>query len=47
MPQSGDSGSPILQEGKVIGLISSMLLSSCMGIAIASDILCKMSGHHK
>ncbi len=47
MPQGGDSGSPILQEGKVIGLISSMLLSSCMGIAISSDILCKMSGYHK
>lgn len=39
MPEPGDSGSPILQAGKVIGLISSVMLDNCMGIAISSSIL--------
>ena len=39
MPQPGDSGSPILQAGKVIGFISSALLTDCMGVAISSDVL--------
>lgn len=42
MPQPGDSGSPILQEGKVIGFISSVMLSNCTGTAISSDILLSM-----
>jgi hypothetical protein len=39
MPEPGDSGSPILQAGKVIGLISSLTLNNCMGTAISSNIL--------
>ncbi len=39
MPEPGDSGSPILQAGKVIGLMSSITLDTCMGIAISSSIL--------
>ncbi len=39
MPEPGDSGSPILQVGKVIGLMSSVTLDTCMGIAISSSIL--------
>ncbi len=39
MPQPGDSGSPILQEGKVIGLLSSVMLSNCTGTAVSSDVL--------
>lgn len=42
IPQPGDSGSPILQAGKVIGLISSMRLSTCMGTAISADVLINM-----
>lgn len=42
MPQPGDSGSPIVQTGKVIGLISSMTLDNCMGTAISSSILCSL-----
>jgi len=38
MPQSGDSGSTILQSGKVIGIISSVMLDNCMGIAMSSSI---------
>lgn len=36
MPQPGDSGSPILQAGKVIALLSSLTLNSCMGTAISA-----------
>ncbi len=32
MPEPGDSGSPILQAGKVIGIISSITLDTCMGM---------------
>lgn len=39
MPEPGDSGSPILQAGKVIGLMSSVTLDTCMGIAISSSII--------
>lgn len=39
MPEPGDSGSPILQGGKVIGFISSIMLDSCTGTAISSRIL--------
>lgn len=42
MPQLGDSGSPVMQAGKVIGFISSLMLSNCMGTAISSDILQSM-----
>ncbi|WP_440948451.1 serine protease [Methanosarcina sp. T3] len=39
MPEPGDSGSPILQAGKVIGIISSITLDTCMGIAISSNVI--------
>ncbi|MHC1754238.1 MAG: serine protease [Methanosarcina sp.] len=39
MPEPGDSGSPITQAGKVIGLMSSVTLDTCMGIAISSNII--------
>ncbi len=43
MPQPGDSGSPILQEGKVVGILSSIMLSNCMGTAVSSEVLCRLS----
>ncbi len=43
MPRPGDSGSPILQEGKVIGLLSSIMLGNCTGTAVSSDFLCSLS----
>ncbi len=43
MPQPGDSGSPIEQEGKVIGLLSSVMLSNCTGTAVSSEILRDLS----
>ena len=39
MPQPGDSGSPIVQEGMVVGLLSSVMLSNCMGTAVSSEVL--------
>ena len=44
MPQSGDSGSPILQSGKVIGLLSSITLNNCTGTAISSNIIRSLRG---
>lgn len=43
MPEPGDSGSPILQKGKVIGLISSVTLSNCTGTAVSSEVLQSLS----
>ncbi len=39
MPQPGDSGSPIVQEGKVVGLLSSVMLSNRTGTAVSSGVL--------
>lgn len=39
MLEPGDSGSPILQAGKVIGLMSSIMMNNCTGVAISSGIL--------
>lgn len=39
MPQPGDSGSPILQEGKVTGILSSVILSNCTGTAVSTRVL--------
>jgi hypothetical protein len=39
IPAPEDSGSPIVQGGKVIGMMSSATLDTCMGIAVSSKIL--------
>lgn len=39
MPAPEDSGSPIVQIGKVIGMMSSTTLDTCMGMAVSSKIL--------
>jgi hypothetical protein len=39
MPGPEDSGSPIVQAGKVIGIMSSTTLDTCMGMAVSSKIL--------
>lgn len=44
MPEPGDSGSPILQAGKVIGIISSITMDTCMGIAISSSVIRNLEG---
>jgi hypothetical protein len=45
MLQLGDSGSPIEQEGKVIGLLSSVMLSNCTETAVSSEVLRNLSFH--
>ncbi|NLO31479.1 MAG: serine protease [Methanosarcina mazei] len=42
MPAPEDSGSPIVQGGKVIGMMSSETLDTCMGMAVSSKILCSL-----
>lgn len=42
MPAPEDSGSPIVQGGKVIGMMSSETLDTCMGMAISSKILSRL-----
>lgn len=39
MPEPEDSGTPVLQGGKVIGMMTSTTLDTCMGIAVSSKIL--------
>ncbi len=39
MPQPGDSGSPIVQKGMVVGLLSSVMLSNCTGTAVSAEVL--------
>ena len=39
MPEPEDSGSPIVQGGKVIGMMSSTTLDTCMGMAVSSNVL--------
>ncbi len=44
MPAPEDSGSPIVQGGKVIGMMSSTTLDTCMGIGVSSKILRSLEG---
>ncbi len=46
MPQPGDSGSPIIQKGKVIGILSSVMMSNCTGTAVSSEVLNQKSAFH-
>ncbi|AKB51355.1 hypothetical protein MSBRW_2102 [Methanosarcina barkeri str. Wiesmoor] len=43
MPEPEDSGTPVLQGGKVIGMMTSTTLDTCMGIAVSSKILRRFS----
>ncbi len=38
MPLPGDSGSPIVQHGEVIALLSSVLYNNCTGLGISSEV---------
>jgi hypothetical protein len=39
MPQPGDSGSPIVQDVMVVGLLSSVMFGNCTGTVVSSDVL--------
>ncbi len=38
MPLPGDSGSPIMQDGEVVALLSSILYNNCTGLGISSEV---------
>ncbi len=38
MPLPGDSGSPIVQRGEVVALLSSVLYNKCTGLGISSEV---------
>ena len=39
LPGPGDSGSPLIQDGQVVGLLLSLNMHTCKGIAISSDMI--------
>lgn len=38
MPLPGDSGSPVVQRGEVVALLSSVLYNNCTGLGISSEV---------
>ncbi len=38
MPSPGDSGSPVLQDEKVVAILSSILYNNCTGLGISSQV---------
>ncbi len=38
MPLPGDSGSPVVQHGEVVALLSSVLYNNCTGLGISSEV---------
>jgi hypothetical protein len=39
LPGPGDSGSPLVQESKVVGLLLSINMHNCRGIAVSSEMI--------
>ncbi|VVB70092.1 Uncharacterised protein [uncultured archaeon] len=39
LPGPGDSGSPLVQDGKVVGLLLSLNMHNCKGIAISAEVI--------
>ena len=39
LPGPGDSGSPLVQDGKVVGLLLSLNMHTCKGIAISAEMI--------
>lgn len=39
LPMPGDSGAPILQDGAVVGMLSSIFPNNCTGLIVSSDML--------
>jgi hypothetical protein len=39
LPGPGESGSPLIQDGQVVGLLLSLNMHTCKGIAISSDMI--------
>jgi len=39
LPGHGDSGSPLVQDDKVVGLLLSLNMHTCKGIAISAEMI--------
>lgn len=39
LPGPGDSGTPLLQEGKMVGMLLSINMHTCKGVAISSEMI--------
>ena len=39
LPGPGESGSPLIQDGKVVGLLLSLNMHTCKGIAISAEMI--------
>ncbi|HUI40122.1 MAG TPA: hypothetical protein VLY86_04285 [Methanothrix sp.] len=39
LPGPGDSGTPILQDGRVVGMLLSLNMHTCKGIAISAEMI--------
>lgn len=48
LPGPGDSGTPLVQDGRVVGMLLSLNMHTCKGIAISAEMIkneaCKLSG---
>ncbi len=41
LPGPGESGSPLLQDGRVVGLLLSLNMHTCKGIAISAEMIAR------
>jgi hypothetical protein len=39
MPGPGDSGTPVIQDGRVVGMLLTINLGTCKGVIISSDLM--------
>ncbi len=44
LPGHGDSGTPLVQEGKVVGMLLSLNMHTCKGIAISAEMIESIAG---
>ncbi|NYT01306.1 MAG: trypsin-like peptidase domain-containing protein [Methanosarcinales archaeon] len=44
MPGPGESGAPVVQGGRVVGMLSSINLNTCKGTMISSELMAREAG---
>jgi hypothetical protein len=44
LPGPGDSGTPLVQDGKVVGMLLSFNMHTCKGIAISAEMIKEVAG---
>ena len=47
LPGPGDSGSPLVQDGKVVGLLLSINMHNCRGIAVSAEMIGREAENRK